>query len=129
MPLRPLPPKGDPQRPIELAIRSTRLLGVASVAFGLVMIVVFGYLNRFLRFRSYFIGLGMVVWFTPGVLFLTAAHFLRRRSRVAVVSAMVTAGAQALFAAAILVGSLTVQPVSPVPPPSWKPPPVTFTSR
>jgi hypothetical protein len=40
---------------------------------------------------------------------------MRRRSRAAVLTALATAGVQALFAAAILVGSLTVQPVSPVP--------------
>ena len=62
----PLPPKGDPQRPIELAIRSSRLLGIVSTLFGLVMVVVFGYFNRYLRFRSYFIGLGLIVWFVPG---------------------------------------------------------------
>ena len=37
------PPRGDPQRPMELAIRSTRLLGVASTAFGLVIVFAFGY--------------------------------------------------------------------------------------
>ena len=110
-----LPPKGDPRRPIELAIRSTRALGVVSAVFGLVMMVAFGYFNRYLRFRPYFIGLGMVVWFVPGVLYLTAWHFMRRRSRAAVVSAMATAAGQAVFAAAMLVGSLTIQPVSPVP--------------
>ena len=111
----PVPPKGDPQRPIELAIRSTLLLGVASTAFGLVMVLVYGYFNRFLQFRKYFIGMGMLVWFVPGVLFLTAWWFMRRRSRAGVLTAMATAGVQALFAAVAFVGSLTVQPVSPVP--------------
>jgi hypothetical protein len=110
-----IPPRGDPQRPIELAIRSTRLLGIVSTLFGLVMVLVFGYFNHSLRFRKYFIGLGMVVWFVPGVLYLTAWWFMRRRSRAAVLSAMVTAAVQALFAAAIFVGTMTVQPVSPVP--------------
>jgi hypothetical protein len=109
------PPPGDPQRPIELAIRSTRLLGVASTAFGLVMVFAFGYFNRLPHFRKYFIGLGMLVWFIPGVLFLTAWWFMRRRSRASVLAAMATAGVQALFAGAILVASLTVQPVSLVP--------------
>ena len=111
----PLPPKGDPQRPIELAIRSTRTLGYVSALFGLVMMVVFGYFNRYLRFRPYFIGMGLLVWFVPGVLFLTASHFLRRRSRSAVVGAMAATAGQMVFAAAMFVGSLTVQPVSPVP--------------
>lgn len=113
--LDPLPPKGDPQRPIETAIRSTRTLGIVCVGFGLVMTVVFGYLNRYPRFRPYFIGMGLVVWFVPGVLYLAAWHFMRRRSRAAVLSAMVTAAVQGLFAAAMFVGSLTLQPVSPVP--------------
>ena len=111
----PLPPRGDPQRPIEMAIRSTRTLGIVSAAFGLVMMLAFGYLNRYPRFRPYFIGMGLIVWFVPGVLYLTAWHFMRRRSRAAVVSAMVTAGVQAVFAGTMFVGSLTLQPVSPVP--------------
>ena len=111
----PLPPKGDPQRPIELAIGSTRLLGVVSGLFGLVMVMVFGYFNRLQRFRPYFIGLGLVVWFVPGVLYLAASHFMRRRSRTGVVTAMATAAGQGVFAAALLVGTLTVQPVSPIP--------------
>src|SRR5690349_13347028 len=111
----PLPPKGDPQRPIELAIRSTRLLGIVSTLFGLVMVLVFGYFNRLQRFRPYFIALGLVVWFVPGVLYLTASHFMRRRSRAGVVTALASAAGQAVFAAALFVGTLTVQPVSPIP--------------
>jgi hypothetical protein len=111
----PPPPRSDPQRPIELAIRSTRLLGYVSIVFGLVMVLVFGYFNRYQRFRPHFIAMGLIVWFVPGVLFATASHFLRRRSRAAVVAAIATAAGQAVFAAALFVGSLTVQPVSPVP--------------
>jgi hypothetical protein len=110
-----VPPKGDPQRPIELAIRSTRLLGVASTAFGLVMVFAFGYFNRFQHFRKYFIGMGMLVWFIPGVLFLTASWFIRRRSRAGVITALATAGVQGLFAIAIFAGTLTLEPVSPIP--------------
>ena len=111
----PVPPKGDPQRPIELAIRSTRTLGYVSAVFGLVMMVAFGYFNRYPRFRPYFIGMGLLVWFIPGVLFLTASHFLRRRSRAAIVGAMATTAGQMVFAGALLVGTVTVEPVSPVP--------------
>jgi hypothetical protein len=110
-----IPLKGDPQRPIVLAIRSTRLLGVASTAFGLVMVFAFGYFNRFQHFRKYFILTGMLVWFVPGVLFLTASWFMRRRSRAGVLTAVATAGVQGLFAVAIFAGSLTLEPVSPVP--------------
>jgi len=42
----PLPPHGDPSRPLHLAIRSTQTLGVASVLFGLVFVLAFGYFNR-----------------------------------------------------------------------------------
>ena len=79
------------------------------------MVFAFGYFNRLLHFRKYFIGLGMLVWFIPGVLFLCAWWFMRRRSRAGVLTALATAGVQALLAGAILVASLTVQPVSPVP--------------
>jgi hypothetical protein len=113
--LMPIPPKGDPQRPIELAIGSTRLLGIVSTLFGLVMVLVFGYFNRYQRFRPHFIALGLVVWFVPGVLYLAASHLMRGRRRGGVVTAMATAAGQGVFAAALFVGTLTVQPVSPVP--------------
>jgi hypothetical protein len=111
----PLPPKDDPDRPLHLAIRSTRLLGAASVLCGLVVIVAFGYFNRYTLYRKHFIAGGMVVWFVPGVLLATCSYFLAHRRKGAAVAAMVVAFAQGVCAATLLYFSVTLQPVSPIP--------------
>ena len=72
-----------PEQSLLAAQRSLRLLGIMSALFGVVMIVAFGYLNRFTRFRPYFIGLGFLVWFLPGVLMVTCWWYLQRRNRMA----------------------------------------------
>jgi hypothetical protein len=111
----PLPHKGDPDRPLHLAIRSTRLLGAASALCGLLVIVAFGYLNRYTLYRKHFIAGGMVVWFVPGVLLTTCSYFLAQRRKIAAVAAMGVAFAQGVCAATLLYFSVTLQPVSPVP--------------
>ena len=101
---------------LRLAIRSTLVMGVVCTAFGLIFIVLLAYLNRYERFRPYFLAMGVGVWFGPGVVFLAAAYLMRRsHSRGAATGAMVTAGFQALCAAALLVLSATAEPVSPLP--------------
>ncbi len=113
----PPPPdaKVDPARPLHLAVRSTRLLGIVSALLGLIVIVAFGYRNRFPQFRLYFIGGGLLIWFVPGVLYLTCSVFLARRSRAAALVALATAALQALFAIGLFVASVTLEPVSPIP--------------
>jgi hypothetical protein len=111
----PPPPKSDPARPLHLAIRSTRLLGAASVLCGLVVILAFGYFNHYALYRNHFIAGGMIVWFVPGVLLATCSHFLSHRRKGAVVAAMVVAFAQGVFAATLLYLSVTLTPVSPIP--------------
>jgi hypothetical protein len=110
-----LPPKGDPARPLHLAVRSSRLLGAASVLCGLVVILAFGYFNRYTLYRKHFIAGGMIVWFVPGVLLATCSHFLARRRKGAAVAAMVVAFSQGVCAAALLYFSVTLTPVSPIP--------------
>ncbi|MEZ0267031.1 MAG: hypothetical protein ACAI43_20055 [Phycisphaerae bacterium] len=99
-----LAPVGHPARPLELAIRSTRALGVLLTGFGgLITVVAFG-----LRWRRP--DLGMIIpaalILSPGVLYLTVAAFLRRRHIWAVIAGAVVTGlyiAGALFLAGVIV--------------------------
>ena len=102
--------------PVQLAIRSIVVLGVLCAAFGLVFVVLFGYLNTYQRFRPYFMAMGVAVWFGPGVVFVACAYLMRRsHSRGAATGALATAAFQLLCAAALLVLSATLEPVSPLP--------------
>jgi hypothetical protein len=106
-----LPPKGDPRRPLHLAIRSARILGIVCVlaGAGLAMPVV---LQRFGRCRgifapTWFVLAGCLFYLLPGTLFLVFAVFMKRRRTWAVVGALATASLIALLlvvaAVAILV--------------------------
>ena len=110
-----LPPKGDPQRPLALAVRSTRFLGILFTGLGMC-----GTVPMFLvGVRG--IGRGgagggggmplasmglaaistIVMYFGPGALYLVCSIFIARRRTWAVITAMVLAGIQILF---LLVG-------------------------
>src|SRR2546430_15473401 len=102
-------------RALNMATRSTWILGLASAAFGLVMIVAFGYFNRYQRFGPYFVALGSIVWFAPGVIFIASAYYLKRPRRAGAVAAMIVALFQSLCAAAILVALCTLPPIRPIP--------------
>ena len=98
-----------------LTARSTRLLGLVSSLFGAVIIVAYGYFNRFHHARPYFMALGLIVWFAPGLVFLAAAHGLTQMRKSAASIGMLIAGFQSLCAAALLVAFCTLPPVSPIP--------------
>ena len=108
-------PPPDPDRPLHLAIRSARLLGIVSCAFGLVLTVAFGYFNRMQLYRPHFIALGMIVWFIPGVLFFTSAAMMAQKRRRGAIGGIAVASAQEVFALAFLIGSCVLPPVSPIP--------------
>jgi len=112
--LRQLPP-GDPLRPLALAIRSTRLLGFCSAVFGLVFLMAFGYLNPYRLYAHWGVAMGLVIWFIPGVLLMLCAAQLQHRRRSAAIGAMMITCVHVLFALAALVGSCTLEPVSPIP--------------
>ncbi|MBC8107812.1 MAG: hypothetical protein H7Z14_14585 [Anaerolineae bacterium] len=105
----------DPEKSLLTAQRSLRLLGIISALFGLVMIVAFGYLNRSVRFRPYFIAMGFLVWFLPGVLMVMCWWYLNRRNRIALRLALVMCAVQTLFAIALFAMFLVLTPISPVP--------------
>src|SRR5688572_25867968 len=89
--------------PVRLAIRSTFVLGVACTLFGIVFVVAFGYLNRYERYRPWFLAMGLLVWLGPGVVFLACTYLMRRQTRGGASGALATAGFQALLAAGLLV--------------------------
>ena len=105
----------DPEQSLALAQRSLRLLGIASALFGLVLIVGFGYFNRSARFRPYFIGLGFLVWFLPGVLMLTCWWYLNRRNHVVLRFALAVCTVQLIFAIALFAANFFLTPISVVP--------------
>ncbi len=51
----PLPDRNDPIRPLALATRSMRVLGILSIGIGLYVVVAYGYLNTLVHFRPYFL--------------------------------------------------------------------------
>src|SRR4051794_18096548 len=63
---------------LQTAIRSLKLLGAASAMWGFVFVFVWGYFNRFERFRPHFIALGLIVWAIPGVLFFVCGWMIER---------------------------------------------------
>lgn len=102
--------------PVHLAIRSIVVLGVLCAAFGLVLAVLFGYLNTYQRFRPYFMAMGVAVWFGPGVVLVACAYLMSRsHSRGAASAALATAVFQLLCATTLVVLSATFEPVSPLP--------------
>ncbi|MEO6436205.1 MAG: hypothetical protein ABIP55_10675 [Tepidisphaeraceae bacterium] len=105
----------DPQRPLRQAIRAARLLGFCSALFGLVVVVVLGYFNRYQSYRLSIVALGLVIWLIPGVLLMTYAALLSQRRRRAAIGAMAVTSAHALFALAALVASVMLPPVSFIP--------------
>jgi hypothetical protein len=112
---RKLPPKGDSARPMHMAISSLFLLGLVSILYGLMNVVVFGYFNRLARFGIYFELMGSGIWVMPGAVFIISAIFMKRRRRWAIPLALAGTVFQGLCAAVLLYFSLTLTPVSPIP--------------
>ena len=103
-------------RPLRLAIRAARLLGIVSGLFGLVFTFAFGYFNRYQRYRPHFIVLGLGVWLIPGVLFVLCAWLMdRQRSHRAAASAVVLSVIDMLFALAMFAVQFRLTPITPIP--------------
>jgi len=105
----------DPEQTLLTAQRSLRLLGIISALFGIVLIVAFGYFNRLQRFRPYFIGMGFLVWFLPGVLMITCWWYLNRRNRIALRMAIILCAIQMIFAAILSALNFLLTPISILP--------------
>ena len=90
-----VPPRGDPRRPLHLAIRSTRLLGIVLLLVGtcgvssfLLVVTRGGRGGPGIAETWIFLG-GALFYFLPGALFLLFSIFLGRRQHWAVVCALV----------------------------------------
>src|SRR5688572_16375515 len=105
----------DLERPLRLAIRSTRLLGGVSAAYGIFFVFAYGYFNRFERWQVFFIAVGMALWVLPGVLLLINSYQLQQRRRFAAITSMIAAIAQGLCALAIFIVQFRLTPLSPIP--------------
>lgn len=104
-----------PERPFRLALQSTRLMAVMSIATGLFVLVSYGYLNRLPQFRVWFELAGVWVWILPGMGFAIAGSFMGRRARWAAVLGIITAVAQGTIALGFLVANFVLRPISIVP--------------
>ena len=106
----------DRDRPLHLAIRSTRLLGLVCAGYGIFFVFAYGYFNRYQTYAPYFIGLGMIVWVLPGMAFLVQAHQLQHhRSRPAAIGAIIVAALQGLCALSLFVANFFFTPISLIP--------------
>ena len=92
-----IPPRGDPRRPLHLAVRSTRLLGIIFLLFGSCASI------PFLIRGAGSMGGGMLsaatlfVYVGPGAVYLVTAIYLKCRQFWAVVVGLAMASIQAIF--------------------------------
>jgi hypothetical protein len=99
-----LPPKGDPRRPLHLAIRSSRAFGIIFVLLGCATVVPLaltiartGFSLRLIRVFVQFAS-AISITFGPGLTYLVIAFYLKRRRRWAIVTGIVLASIQLLIA-------------------------------
>jgi len=92
-----IPPRGDPRRPLHLAVRSTRLLGILFLLIGTLMssLTLRGGIPG--RRGMVLTALLLLFYIGPGVVYLVTAIFLARRRFWAVVVGLVLASLQSLF--------------------------------
>jgi hypothetical protein len=83
-----LPPHGDPRRPLYLAIRSTRLLGVMFLLLGVITPIPTLRIVRSVFDLPWPVVASSLTHLVPGLLYLVSAVLLGRRRRSAVISAL-----------------------------------------
>jgi hypothetical protein len=84
----PLPPKGDPRRPLHLAVRSTRVLAGLFIALGscgLLPMLLYGLRFGRLRGSVFF----LLFYLGPGAAYLVFSIYLKQRKFWAVVCALI----------------------------------------
>jgi uncharacterized membrane protein YqjE len=112
-----LPPKGDPRRPLHLAIRSTRLLGGLFVLFGICGMAPALYIMRGGPgpAAGLLLASGTLMYLVPGLLHIVFSIYLGHRKFWAVVGALVLASIQLLFVVfgAIGVVAMTISAAGP----------------
>jgi len=106
-----LPPRGDPRRPLHLAIRSTRVLAILFLLFGTCAFIPMLMQGGMPRRGGLFLGVSDLLFYIgPGAAYLVFSLFLRQRQFWAVVAALVLASIQLIltlfFAGALLIATL-----------------------
>jgi hypothetical protein len=109
-----MPQAIDPAKRLALLARDCFALGIISVAFGLVILVGYGYFNRLTQFRLAFQLMGTIVWVLPGTALIIAGVFLRQR-RWGIIVGLISVLIQALMAAALFAANFVLTPISVVP--------------
>ncbi len=100
-----LAPKGDPRRPLQLAIRSTRLLGIMFSFIGLLVFAI-PVLAPGARSLATVVAIAVgVIYLIPGILYFVFHVFLARREKWAVIATMVVAGVHGLIGLVALAGA------------------------
>jgi hypothetical protein len=95
----PLPPRGNPERPLRLAIRSTRLLGIVFLCFGAISLVPLAFYRARgpgFAFTLFYV-LASLVYLTPGIGYIICSVFLSKRQPGAIVATIVLAVLNVLF--------------------------------
>ena len=94
-----IPPRGDPRRPLHLAVRSTRVLAIIFLLFGTcasIPMLIHGAVPMGGRM---FLNLSVfIVYVGPGAVYLVTAIYLKCRRFWALILALVMASIQLLFA-------------------------------
>ena len=99
-----LPPKGDPRRPLHLAVHSMLLLGIVFALLGLlVMAVTMNASARIGARGSLAVYIIPLFYLVPGVLYILFSIFLRQRQQWAVIASLALVGVHELMALLILV--------------------------
>src|SRR5436190_18182252 len=109
------PGEHDRDRPLRLAIRSLRLMGLVCSLYGIFFVFAYGYFNRYERYRPYFMGMGMLLWVLPGVVFLVNCRGLELRQRRSAVYALIVAVLQGMAALGLFIANFFFTPISPIP--------------
>lgn len=114
----PLPPRDDPQRPLALAIRSTRLLGIVMILLSFIPLLSIGFAARsFSGLPAWIeiIAISMILLLIlgPGVMYLLCSIFMKRRRKWAIIVAIILSSIQLAwigFSGATLIASIVESP-------------------
>jgi hypothetical protein len=102
-----VPPRGDPRRPLHLAIRSTRVLAIIFLLFGTCASIPLLITGGMARRGGMFLNAGILFLYVgPGAVYLVTAIYLKRRQFWAVVVGLVMASIQSLFVLLAIAGIL-----------------------
>ena len=91
-----LPPRGDPRRPLHLAVRSMRILGILYLGLSTCVGSAFLRFGRGMGISFALIG-AILFYVTPGVCYVIFSIFLQRRQFWAVVASLVLAGVNVIL--------------------------------